>query len=431
MEQEKDTQKIFFRDLIFAALYRWKAFFAFVVIFALLLGGFALLGEQGTVTLAGTTMTPEKNLVVEQLKITLANQKKDIAQQTDYIQNSVLMSIDAYATYTASLLVFVTPENYEIGSYDPSVGILYSYKGAIIDEETIGALAQQYGIPAKYFRELVTSTVPGDSYLELTVRANTAEAVQNYITDLEAALRTKQAEIAASTAPHTITVSSFYSGPKYDSALYSQQNTTHQRLKNTKAEYATNESELNRLLPTAMTSGESSPVLFAIIGAFLGGFLVVCYAWVAHIASAKVYSARTLTVQTGIRVLGCVADTAKRDPVTRWLRKLEGRSDNQKLDAVTANIRNRCQNVKTLLIMGDYREDTVNTLTQGLEQAGISCVLCKDPYLSADALEALPGCDAVILAETCGKTRYDRVTWAKELAEDHGKTLLGCVLING
>ena len=68
MEQEKDTQKIFFRDLIFAALYHWKAFIVFMVVFAVLLGGFTVLAGQGTVTLAGTTLTPENNAVVEHLK---------------------------------------------------------------------------------------------------------------------------------------------------------------------------------------------------------------------------------------------------------------------------------------------------------------------------------------------------------------------------
>lgn len=431
MEQEKDTQKIFFRDLIFAALYRWKTFLVFVVIFALLLGGFALLKGNDTATLAGSTMTPETNAVVEQLKTTLDHQKLDIARQTEYIENSVLMTIDPYATYSASLLVFVTPENYEIGEHDPSAGILYSYKGAMIDENTVKELAQQFEMPSKYFRELLTSAVPSDSYLELTVRADTEERVTAYIAAIEAALHEKEEAVAAATVPHTVTVSSFYSGPKYDSSLYSQQNSTLQRLKNTKADLATNQRELNRLLPAKLVPGNTNPVLFAVIGAFLGGCLAIAYAWIAHIASVKVYSARTLTVNTGIRVLGCVTDTAKQDAMTRWLRKLEGRSDNEKTDAVTANIRNRCGDVKKLLIMGNYPENTVTALVQGLEQAGISCVLCKDPYLNADALEALPGCDGVVLAETCGKTRYDRVVWAMELVQDHGKHLLGCILING
>jgi len=431
MEREQDTQKIFFKDLLFAACYRWKAIVIFALLFGLLLGGFAVLKNSDTLTLAGTTMTPENDLVVEQLKATIASQKKDLDQQTEYLDHSVLMAIDPYSAYTATMLLFVTPDDYDADRYDPSVSILYCYKTAILDESTMQDMARQHNMSSLYFRELVASSIPSDTYLELTVRAKTEEDAKAYLASIQAALQAKKEAVTENTAPHTITISSFCSGPKYDSTLYNQQNTAQQRLKNSKAEYAVNETELNSLLPTEIIIGSKKPLLFALVGALLGGCLVVAYAWVAHVGSAKIYSARTLTGQTGIRVLGCVATGKKADPITRWLRKLEGRSDYTKLDAVAANIRNRCSGVKTLLIMGEYQEEAVDALVQALEQDGISCVLCKDPYHSADALDALPGCDAVVLAETCGATRYDRVAWAMELVADHQKPLLGCVLMNG
>ena len=66
-----------------------------------------------------------------------------------------------------------------------------------------------------------------------------------------------------------------------------------------------------------------------------------------------------------------------------------------------------------------------------LQGAGIRCTLGSALETSAAALELLAQCDGVVLVETCGRSRYDRVLWQLETAKDYGKELLGCVVIGG
>ena len=198
-----------------------------------------------------------------------------------------------------------------------------------------------------------------------------------------------------------------------------------------KNELTSVETELKRYSPTELESGSSNPLVFAVIGAFLGVVIVAVCAWLSYICGSKIYNAKVLENRTGIRILGCVAADKKRDPITRWFRKLDGRAMHTAPDAVTVNIRNLAKDAKKLLVMGNFQAEAMADLTKKLEEGGISCVVCADPSVKADALEALPDCDKVVLVETCGQSRYEAVEWAIKTVEDHEKPLLGCVLING
>ena len=50
---------------------------------------------------------------------------------------------------------------------------------------------------------------------------------------------------------------------------------------------------------------------------------------------------------------------------------------------------------------------------------------------SPEALKALAECEAVVLVARCGSTRYNDILQQAEKIEDHGKQLIGCVLMDG
>ena len=54
MQQERECQTIYFKDLLFRALYRWKAALVVGVIFAILLGGVGVLKSRSSVNLRNT-----------------------------------------------------------------------------------------------------------------------------------------------------------------------------------------------------------------------------------------------------------------------------------------------------------------------------------------------------------------------------------------
>lgn len=430
MENKNEKQLIFFKDLLFVALYQWKKILIVGVVLALLLGGFAVLSSGSTVSLAGSSMSPETVHRVEQLKANQERLEGQIEGYTTYLENNLLMTINPYACFKAGVYLYVEPTGGdEIGRYEATDVILRSYRTYFLGTEATEQLSTKFNMNPLYFRSLVTYDSSYENCLGILFWAGDEETAVAYVEALSALFNDYSETNQA--ISHTLTLVPHLAGPVADVSVLDSQNSAIQRLTNMKNELTSVETELNRYEPTELTAGSSNPVLFAIIGAFLGACLVAALAWVAHICGGKVYSARVLQNRTGIWVLGSVMGQRKRIGIDRWLRKLEGRAQHTAPDSVAVNIRNLCKDGKKLLIMGNFCADAMSDLIKKLEAGGISCVVCPDPSVKADALEALPECDKVVLVETCGESRYEAVEWALKTVKDHEKPLLGCVLIDG
>ena len=129
-------------------------------------------------------------------------------------------------------------------------------------------------------------------------------------------------------------------------------------------------------------------------------------------------------------ILGC-RPGKKRTAIDRWLRKLEGRAQNDAAQAVAVNICNRTKDTQQLLLLGAYEESSLQPLVKALEDLGKVCTVCADPAQSAQAMNAIDQCQIAILVETSGLSTYENVIWEKTTIEQYSKLLLGCVVIDG
>ena len=436
MDNKKEKQLIYVKDLLFRALYHWKLILVVALAFALLLGAFSVLTNKQDVSVGGLNMTPQTQAKVENLEFRLEKYNSLIDNLKNYIENSSAMQLNPYAVYTCGFHLCPTPlYETEITEATPieqdTAMLLRAYRSMATSTEVIDAVAQQLGLDSQDLRNLITFDTSTEGALGIRIYGQTQEEAQviaDALVDISTAYHT---QINQELHAHDLKILPFHFGPMYDSALVDTQNSAYQKLTNYENERLNIKNELDRYKPTQLTAESSNPLLYAVVGAIFGAFVVVCFVWLIHLGSDKIYSARVLVNRTGIRVLGCVDSGKKRFFVDRWLRKLEGRNTDGRTDALAINIRNRCQDAKSLLIMGNFSEKALSQLTGALEQAGIRCHVCNDPTLKKDALEALPSCDAVVIAETCGTSRYTQVEWAMETIDDHCKKLIGCVLIDG
>lgn len=424
MDNQQTERTIYFKDLVFSVLYRWRAVLTAMLVGAVLLGGMEWLGATDEVTLHSVSITPENQIKIDQYQNTLKRTELLIESHSVYLDESILMSLDSYAAYTAGMYVSVSPAS-EI-SPDQSAAILYSCRAEILDTAVMEALGKKYDMQPIYLMELISAEVTDTGILNITVRGRTLEEAEAIAASLTEILEAQQEAMT----PHKLQMNSFSSGPAMDKALYDLQNVAQQRMTTLKNTVTTATTELNKLLPTQLQAGQPQPLLFAVVGAFLGAFLIAAIACVQHIGTGKVYSARTLKDRTGVRILGCICGK-DRKPVDRWLRKLEGRAGDPQIDGIAANIANRCGDNKQLLVFGAGDANLIRPLADALTGAGIQCALCPVPAGSAQAIKALPQCDAAVLVETCGESSYDDVIWTVETVREYGKTLLGCVLIDG
>lgn len=435
MEQNKEKQLIYFKDLVFSALYQWKKILVVAILFAVLFGALNLLTAEKAVNVGGVNMTPETEKKVSHLEQQRDRYKQLIEQQTYYIDHSPYMQIDPFALYTCGFALYVQPEyDAPITDATPVVrdsnALRQAYRSLITNSSTIDTISASLDMEPAFLRDLLTFDLSTDGMLSIVVYSPSADDGKHISSLLSEIVTNNHDSIAQQLMPHTINIIPTQNGPAINLGIADGQANAHNKLTQYENQLLSYESQLNQYLPTALVSGESDPLPFAIIGGILGAFLMVGIAWVSYLGSSRIYSARVLSNRTGIRVLGCV-NGRKRNFIDRWLRKLEGRAVHSSFDTVCADICNRCGDGKQLLVMGCFRAEALQNMTAILEKADIRCTVCADPVSNAEAIAALPTCDAVVLVDTCGSSRYDQVEWAMQTVADYEKNLLGCVLIDG
>lgn len=436
MENERKEQVIFLKDLVFAALYQWKKMLVVGLVLALLFGGFAVLSNRTSVSIGGLTMTPETQTVVNQLEWKLEKLDSLIADQITYMDESPLMTMDPYQVCSSGFQIAVQPK-YASGQ-QPTVNatvetsifaILGAYKSAL-SSSNLDAIAQKLDLSQNHIKDMIVFDM-SNKVLSCQVRCSTMEQATEIAEVLLGIAQNATSDICQEVQDHTVSFLPTQTGPCYNKTIDELQTSAYKALSTYTNDKFSAETELKKYQPTELVASQANPLVYAILGGILGVCLVAGIALLGHLGSGRVYSARVLENRTGIRILGCVKSDKKHCFIDKWLRKLEGRSDNRSLASVAINIRNRCADHKHLLIMGCFCQEALEPVTDILQKAGIRCTLCADPQSQADALEALPQCDCVVLAESCGVSRYDSVVWAMQTVSDQEKPLLGCVLIDG
>lgn len=448
MENRKEEQMIYFKDLIFTALRRWRAVLAVALILGLLLGG--MQGVKGLSALK-TPVDPvaqqealeqyeAEKLAHEQL-VTLAQNNIDNYQT--YLADALLMQLDPYCHYEATLSVFVqTAFQIQPGmSYqnpDRTADILSAYETVMSGDAAMQAMAEALETEPQYLFELLSAKKTDKTgTLILRVKLPTQEAAEKLLPVLEAQITGAYEQVETAVEKHTVTVVEQSVAARVDTVVADDQQKRQERLSALEKALTDAQTALAKVVPPAVGQTGSfksvvkKAVIFAVLGAVLGAFLVVCVLWVLHITSDKVYGVRSLQGRTGIKVIGTLG-CEKKNPIDRFLYRLEGRSmDDLQTSPVAVDIGCRAKDAKSLLITGSGDAADRETLVKAVSAAvpGVRVADCGSILRSAAALEALADCDAVVLVETSGVSRYSAVNRQKNVIGDYGAVLLGCVLL--
>lgn len=433
MEYERDEQVVFVKDLLFAALYKWRQIVVVAIVLALVLGGFSLLSQQKTSTAEAESNEEQRKLCIRNIE----NLEIQIESQTAYLTQSPIMDMDPYGVYKASLELMVQTDyqilpgmNYQNPDYTGA--ILNAYTVYLSSDQVLQSMAQAMGIQAKYLNELVVLKNGGTETRSLSISISypTEAGAQQLLDMLLAYLAEAEPQINASVNAHTCSIVVSSVDERIDTNISNLQNAARTRLETLNASLLSANTQLAEL--DAPSVSVKKVLLFAVIGAILGAFLVICIACVKHITGNKVYSERTLRNRTGLKILGCVAVPGKKAPADRWLRKLEGRvQDETHTKVVAAAVRNYCADAGKLLIVGSCKTASRELVAQALKEAGVQVHSCGDLLHDTAALAALPECDAVLMVEACGESRYTEIMKTAERVGDQNKRLVGCVLVGG
>lgn len=449
MERKKDEQMIYIKDLIFAALRRWRGILAVAVLLALVLGGWKGVSGLSAVKNPVDPAAQQEALVqYETQKASMELKVEAIRQSVDdqqaYLDNSVLLQVDPHGYYEAVLSLYVET-NYRIMpgmSYqdpDRTKDILHAYQTVAQSSEMLEALAQSLNTESQYVSELIEAELPDKTTGTLVIRimAPDAASAQQLLEVLASQMEAAYDQVTRAVTDHRVRSMEQSVSAKVDLTLAEIQKKELNRMNELMTALDAAQVELDALQAPATQTGSASAavkkaVIFAVLGAVAGAFLAVCVIWVTHIASDRVYSERTLQDRTGVKILGCVNSGKKKD---HWLQRMEGRCMDElpsRAKLLAMDIRCRASGAGTLLVTGsgskESREELVQALSKAMPGVKMDCgSILTDPA----ALEALTGCDAVVLVETCDASHYDSVNKQLALIEDYNKQLLGCVLLDG
>lgn len=455
MDYERDEQIIYIRDLLFAVLYQWKKILVAALALAVLLGGYVGISGYATVsdpkaldeTLEEYRDELEKYETEKTyLEQTIESTERNMLAQKEYMEESVLMRLNPYDFYEATMELYIDTD-YQImpdKTYqDPDVTgtILRAYQSTLGGVQVMEEIGETVGLDQLYLKELVKISTgasgTSDHLITIAVRFSEKEKAQEILALLEGQLEEIQSRITDSIGRHTVSVISKECSQRVDISLGNTQKAEMDRLNSLVSSLESAQKALQNLKKPEENVHSGSGVLksavkYGILGAVLGAFLVAVAACVAHVAGKKVYSRRTLENRASVAVIGVLADPGKKDtnPIDRRIRQLEGRAS-ESVDAdrlVTAAVRNHCGGVNKLLITGDAGAETCRALAEKLDMKEITLIPCGSLLKDPDAVEALPECDGVLLAEKRGCSEYDNIKRARDLVRRQGKTLVGCVL---
>lgn len=444
MENNQNEQMIYLKDLIFSALYHWKRILIFGLILAVLLGG--MKGIAAYRTIKDNTEIPQVSEAPEQtiLEKRLAGLQTTLLSMTQYQEESVLMQIDPYNFYKVSLSIYVATEQPQLpDSIYPVSGpvgaILNSYAAVAKDETTMMQLSEALSIQPAHLQELVVTTVdPATETLSVVVSFPTQEGAEKILDILLARFEESREQIAQTVDAHQMSIYQQSIALSSDDLLAQTQEANIQSILALRESINTTRMALSNVSsnPPGVVSVSSlvrETIIYAIVGFILGMFVIVVLLWASHICSNKVYSARTLTNRTHIKVLGGINVIPGLGALMRKLRAMDRRSIadvNTQSQLVAAYVRNRCADSKHLLVScvcecGEFAE----ALRKAMPGTEIS--VCGSLLSDVAAVDVLSQCDCVLLLEKCEVSRYADVEQSMAMVEDNRKDLLGCVLLNG
>ncbi len=446
MDYEKREQVVFVKDLLFAALYRWRSMLAAALIGALLFGGVAaFLSYQTARNLPSPEEQQEELATYEEKKEALETQlEKDTAlvtNQEKYIKDSLVMKMDPYCVYRAIIDLNVQTD-YQIlpgmtyQNPDDAGAILNAYQAYMSGDQVIEAVADDIGLESKYLWEMISLSNGGSATrnLRITINYNSVEGAEQILDAFLGHLDQAQKKISQTVGEHTVQVVSTRVDQRIDLSITDQQNAAETRLENLRKQQASTEKALEKLQEPVFHNGLTGKeiVVLVVLGGILGAGLIACVAWFKHLAGNLVYSPRTLINKTGLKILGCVPHEETANPIDKWLKKTEGRTVDKDLTDVTmATIRNYSAPGQRLLLFGDCDLSLQEQLAQELKNSGIPAAAYGSLLRSAQAQNALSEGDLVLLVEQCGVSRYSNIILSIELLEDLNKDLIGCVLLGG
>lgn len=451
-------QEIDLKDLMFAVLRKWRPIILIAVIFGILMGGYKMMGslsQQKNVEYVQKAREQhqkdldEYELLKDGYEREIGNIERNIEAQTKYLEKSVLMNISPYDKYVSSADLFFKVDDASVENGANAYAVIYNnglsnaYASFINQGIDWTGMADELGTEVEYVKELIRLT-PDEWGQMLSVSVcykdkNGAEKILNKILD---EVNNQYSNFSSKFGSHNLYIMNKVSDSVTDLELANKQKSTSDNITVLQSTLKEKEKALEDLQePTeaalSSTTAIKSGIKYAVLGGVLGAFMTIFCICVAFLMSGKVASAKDMKQRFGMKVLASFPREEKKrafSGIDRWLDKLEGKKDNlaeeTRYELAAANLRNYSGSAKKLMIVGTVSNEVLDTVAGKLKN------LCSEKNFliganlneNAETVRNLPECDAVILVEQSGVSRYSEIEKEIEAVYNVKKEIVGVII---
>lgn len=389
---------------------------------------------------------------------TIESMKVKIENTKEYLEKSVLNSIDPYNVHVAQADMYVATDykilpGMEYQNVDYTDAVLQAYSSLMINSETMGSIAKSVGIEERYMRELVS--VSGDSSTRLlTVRVYGSDdaTTSKILNALLARMDAIQEIVESSVGHHSIAQLANTSTVQVLTWLRDNQQQNRENLTDLQNQVTTLEAAdrvlqqsiedeqqaLDAMEPPEEVKTGTSVVKLVVLGFLLGIVLVCGVSTLQFLMQGKVYSGKELNQTTGLPLLGTLASerTKKAGKLDAKLYQMEGRpdgsGDEEMIRLMAVTVRSRAPEADSILVTGDLPAEQLNALAAALQNTDAlraQTVKAAGSILqNAATVPQVTDADAIVLAADCTVTRTDAVREQNEKITRLGKNILGCIV---
>ena len=442
------VREVSLKALVRYGLQSWKTMLCCGLIFAVLLGGFSVYRNHGRKAEMEEAYANYQinldayNASIKELRSEIKTIQDQITNESDYLETSVYNNINPYHEQMASAELAITMTDKELA--DDSAGgdnadaykvtransLVRSYGVYILDIMDLDTVAAQTGMDRRAVRELIgVNYAENTNLILLTVRhekSEVAEQIRDYIL---ATIKEKKDIFTGEYGEHTVTVLDKTTHENLDKTLITYQA---ERINNistmTKSLTAVQQSitEMQKPVPVTKYSKKwllKTGIIMSILGFAGGCFLALLFLIVRMLSTGILVAGSEISRRFKIK---CLADRTE-----------DGGSEQEFLDRILAKaeIYGDRESASKFLIVSSQGKKELFSLQKGLEKqaAGMKEKLSFDiapmTDTSAESMRKLASADAVILAETVGASRYQKIVNVSETVGEAGREIIGTVIL--
>lgn len=448
-------QEIDLKELLFSVLHKWRSMLLAAVLLAALLGGYKAVSayrkvsdteamEEAQEKYAEDLRNYNKKLDTCQRKI--ENLEKDITNQEEYLEKSVLMSMSPYDVWEARAELFIKTDymimpDMTYQNIDFTGTVIQSYQSALTNAEFMDKVAKDSGLESRFLKELVTISVKSNNLLTIQVRHEDEASAKAVLKEFVDGVKKFQPQIQRSIGDHTVAEVGNSLGSLVDLSMADKQKSENDRLISLNDRLEAKQTELEDMEEpeepaTSKAAALKDGIKYGVIGGVLGVFAVAFVACVTFVMSDKVYSAKELKYRFKVKILGTLplASAKKAGKIDNWLNQMEGRcgkkDEEHEYGLICANIENYIEGISSLMVLGCADKALLDQVAGklGSRLEGVEVTFGGNPLQDAESLKKLPECDGVVLVEECGGSKYSHVELELEKIRDLEKKVVGCVV---